>query len=178
MREGTNRDWRWSDRYIDSITRCISWTFGEDEKWTTVAPPAEDQDKNTDLILLTSNGWNRIACRIRCAGSGVECFCGKRHFPAWPNCCNEFTIRATRPTGTKTELEKIFDGFGNFLFYGFGGKDGRLVYWTVANLDIFRRVHKFGRLQGNHDGSSEFYIYRWIDFPNEFIVQQHRRQLG
>lgn len=125
----------------------------------------EDQRENTDLRLLVARG-TRIAVRIRAA----------RDVPLYGH---EFTIRASRPSGVKTELEKIADGWGDWFFYGFGdASTGRLVRYSVIDLAAFRR-----RLITNHppvvfsdkanrDGSSTFRAYELESFDERVIVKQ------
>ena len=67
-----------------------------------------------------------IACRVR----------GKprRYASRFPN---QFTIRYQRDNGTRTELEKIIDGWGDWFFYGH--EHGPNIYpWYLIDLSSFR----------------------------------------
>lgn len=92
---------------------------------------------------------------------------------------DEFTIRASRPSGAKTELPKILEGWGDYIFYGFATEDvTELAAWTLGSLNVFRLWHHrelwAGRRPGvgkaNGDGSSEFRAYSLADLPAEFVV--------
>lgn len=51
----------------------------------------------------------------------------------------EFTIRSHRDNGTKTEMQKIVDGFGDWMFYGHAGiEPGEICRWFVIDLAKFR----------------------------------------
>jgi len=161
-------DWRenklWSDRFLPEIKRILgAYLIGE-------APQQEDAERNTDLIVLRMEPV-RIACRVR-------------RTKYMQDYGDEFTIRSDLPSGTKTELAKIIEGYGDYLFYGFGDdKNNRLTAYTLADLRIFRVafMHKLakleadtlpGRFKKNHDGSSSFRVFRWSEFPSEMIVAQ------
>lgn len=136
-------DKRWSDLFITEIQSILGRVFFQ------VPPAREDEKRNTDLFVLQMADVQRIACRIR-----------RDHYRERYG--NEFTIRTARPGGTKTELEKIQEGWGDYLFYGFGSESGgNLTQWTIVDLAVFRaNLHRFpqARMQ-NHDGSSDFMAF-------------------
>ena len=80
---------------------------------------------------------------------------------------HEFTIRSSRRNGCKTELAKILEGFGDWMFYGH--ECGRTIFpWFILDLDAFRShisrhsIHRhlrFGETQ-NHDAST---MFAWYD---------------
>ncbi len=153
------QDKSWSDLFIPEIQRLLAPILIQ------VAPPIEDMEHNTDLLVLTING-HRIACRVR------------EH--RWlRNFGEQFTIRANRPSGKKTELEKIVEGFGSVFFYGFAGLPGTTVFsrWMAGDLNVFRGVYhqmlKDGMpipLVNNPDGSSDFHPFNIRCFPREFFL--------
>lgn len=156
-------DKRWSDRFISEIG-LICGKF-----LITAAPEVEDKHYNTDLMVLSMSDV-RIACRIR------------RHRYA-AKYGDEFTIRASRPSGTSTELEKLLDGFGNFFFYGFANKsETTLAAWALCDLSVFRRWHRDRASAGprdrrfipNGDGSSLFAAFRFDELPPEFVIARRR----
>ena len=132
------------------------------------APVEEDQQRNTDLIVLTMSAV-RIACRIR-------------RFPYLARYPFEFTVRAGRPSGMKTELAKILEGWGDYLFYGFADANGEsLASWVLGDLKVFRLwFHRGtamlppgqcpGEEQTNADHSSSFRAFRLPDLPPDFII--------
>ena len=160
-------DKRWSDRFLTQIKGILGvHLIGE--------PPAEeDAERNTDLMVLRMDAV-RIGCRIR-----------KHQYLSRYG--NEFTIRAGRPSGVKTELTKIIEGWGDYFFYGFANEDETLLAsWALADMRVFRRHYAMmlvkspvgvvpGIAKANGDGSSSFAAFRWADFPPEFIVGQSRQ---
>lgn len=160
---GWQRDMRWSDKFIPHLVQIVApFVIG-------VARPDEDQERNTDLLVLDA-GHKRIACRVR--RNDALRYEG------------EFTIRAGRPSGTKTELAKVIEGFGDILVYGFAHpSEPRLVSWLVGDLSVFRSwftaqclaLHALpGSLQENVDGSSSFRAFRIADLPAAFIMDMRQ----
>ena len=159
---GWESDKEWSDRFLHEIKGIIGQTLiGE-------PPIEEDQQRNTDLIVLKMDAV-RIGCRIR----RNEYMQGFR---------NEFTLRASRPSGTKTELAKIIEGWGDYFFYGFSDENEEsLAFWFIGDLCAFRIWHTSqlingggklpGQLKKNRDGSSGFYVYQWNEIQN-FVINQ------
>lgn len=156
-------DKRWSDRFLPEIKAILGQILiGE-------APERDDQERNTDLIVLRLDAV-RIGCRIRK-------FDQIRY-------ADEFTIRAGRPSGAKTELAKVIEGWGDYFFYGFAdAKEQSLHRWIVGDLKAFRIWHSRelvrnnGQAPGfrkqNHDGSSSFCAYRWADIPRFVVSHNH-----
>jgi hypothetical protein len=157
------KDKKWSDQFIKQIKRNLG------EHLIGEPPVEEDQKHNTDLIVLHMAA-KRIACRIR-----------REEYIKYKE---EFTIRVQRPSKAETELAKLISGWGDYLFYGFGGEDGGLIEWRLADLNVFRLWHSRklakgimpGVARNNKDGSSSFRAYKWQDLPGDFIIAQERRQ--
>ncbi len=157
------QDKRWSDRFLPEIKKIIGAHL------IAEAPIEEDQQRNTDLIVLKLDAV-RVACRVR-------------HFEFYQNWPNDFTIREGRPSGIKTELSKIIEGWGQYLFYGFSGPDEHvLVSWKLLDLNVFRLwFNRFitknaGVLPGNSlsngDGSSTFRAFSTLETPENLIFAQ------
>jgi hypothetical protein len=157
-------DKRWSDRFLTQIKGILGvHLIGE-------PPLEEDAERNTDLMVLRMDAV-RIGCRIR-----KHQYLGRYG--------GEFTIRAGRPSGVKTELTKIIEGWGDYFFYGFANdNETQLAYWTLADMRVFRRTYAKmlvqsqagvvpGIAKANTDGSSSFAAFRWDQFPPEFVVGQ------
>jgi len=154
-------DKKWSDKFLVEIKRILG------EHLISCAPVEEDTDHNTDLIVLKLDAV-RIACRIRRFS----------YFEKYPN---EFTIRSGRPSGVKTELTKIIEGWGDYFFYGFSNKtETGLIAWVLGDLKVFRLwfnreiVSKGGKIPGipqvNNDGSSCFMAFGLDKMPDKFVV--------
>jgi len=147
---------RWSDRFLPEIKRILG------EHLISEPPIEEDAVRNTDLTVLKLDAV-RIACRVR-SNSYLAGY------------ADEFTIRAGRPSGVKSELAKIIEGWGNYFFYGFSDPLGeRLSQWILCDLNAFRLWYNQylmrnkgeppGKNQFNGDGSSWFVAFKYSDIP-------------
>jgi len=156
---GWKSDKRWSDKFLPEIKRNLG------EHLIGEPPIEEDQERNTDLVVLRMEAV-RIGCRIR-RNKYLEKYGG------------EFTIRAGRPSGVKTELTKVIEGWGNYFFYGFSNiEDTGLSKWSLCDLNVFRlwfnrQLFSGGDLgfnKKNKDNSSSFLAFKFCQLPNEFII--------
>ena len=158
------QDKRWSDRFLPEIKEILGRAL------ISEAPIEEDQERNTDLIVLRMAAV-RIGCRVR-----------RPKF--YDNCRQEFTIRAGRPSGIKTELSKIIEGWGDYLFYGIADRaEAALASHHIVDLRHFRLwlmrelVDSHGIMPGllrqNHDGSSKFMVFRYADLPVGAVLAHH-----
>lgn len=161
MSAGWESDKRWSDRFLPELKRILG------EHLIGEPPVQEDMERNTDLIVLRMDAV-RIACRVRK-------YAYLRRYP------NEFTIRAGRPSGAKTELTKIVEGWGDFLIYGFSDAAERdLAAWTLVDLSALRLwVNRHMATHGgklpcsikpNVDGSSTFAAFSLATAPDGLVV--------
>jgi hypothetical protein len=108
-----------------------------------------------------------IACRVRRAGYADR-------YPF------EFTIRSHRDTGAKTELEKLVDGWGDWMFYGHEDGLASFSRWWLIDLHSWRAAlirdsasRRVGRDSGlvwhqksNGDGT-HFVSFDLRSFPSE-----------
>lgn len=150
------------DKYEPEIKRILG------QYLIATADPRRDQEEATDLMVLELQPL-RVGVRVR----------SHDYLLKYPN---EFTIRAGRPSGVASELSKIVDGWGDFLFYGFEDETGEsLAAWFIGNLKVFRAtlireaIQSRGLLsekykRHNGDGSSFFFAWPLDLFPPEFIV--------
>jgi hypothetical protein len=139
------------------------------------AAPELDRTEATDLIVLHARDM-RIAARVRRYGYF------ERHG-------YEFTLRAKRNTGAKTELSKIVEGWGDWLFYGHADQAETIIaHWMIVDLHAFRaalirRAANGARVlcgdKSNGDGTQ----FKWFDvrsFPSHppiLIAANHRPDL-
>ncbi|WP_239404667.1 hypothetical protein [Frankia sp. Cj3] len=152
-------DFDWQRGLIPQIKQILAdYLIGE-------ANDEEDRLRNTDLIVLRLRTI-RVACRLR------------RH-QYLAHYGDQFTIRADRPSGVQTELQKVISGWGEYIFYGFASPDGgSLTSYVLGDLNVFRLWHSQQLAmkrtpwiaKGNHDGSSTFHAYRINDLPGSFVV--------
>ena len=159
--KGWTEDKRWSDKFLPEIKQILGLhLIGE-------PPIEEDRERNTDLMVLGMDTI-RVGCRIR----------RHEYYLQYPD---EFTIRAGRPSGYKTELTKIIEGWGDYFFYGFcDNAEESLIKWTLCDLKVFRLwVNRElmsnqgafpGVKQQNSDNSSSFMAFSFKNIGPEFIV--------
>lgn len=168
--EAYERDRRESDLFIPHLKAILGSVFFQ------IAPVQEDLEHNTDLIVFRMRQIGRIACRVR----------DLKYLETYGH---QFTIRAGRPSGVDTELQKILNGWGDYTLYGFGNKETkRVVRWAIGDLNIFRAywprlwqrglggMEAAGDFRWNHDGSSALLALYWDDFPADFVVARHHPQ--
>ena len=159
-------DKRWSDRFLPEIKRILG------EHLIAEPPIEEDAERNTDLVVLRLDAV-RIACRVR----------KHKYLESYGD---EFTIRAGRPSGQKTELTKIIEGWGDYFFYGFSDDQERcLAKWILGDLKAFRVYFNrmlFQNKRGwsekkNHDNSSCFIGFKTKEIPLFIVAQSKKGQV-
>lgn len=110
-----------SDNYKEQI-RLIIKQCAPNLIDISVSSEEEDNNRATDYIIVVKG--TTIGCRIRKGIGFFERF-------------HDFTIRTSRPSGSKTELEKIKDGIPRWYLYGWG--DGTTIpTWIFVDMDVFR----------------------------------------
>lgn len=120
------KDRAWSDITIPHIRKIVGPLLLEP------APFELDAKQATDLLVFKARDM-RIAARVRRPGYADK-------YPY------EFTIRAHRDNGVETELSKIINGFGDWLFYGHANEANEICRWMVIDLNVFRsNLIKSGR---------------------------------
>jgi len=84
----------------------------------------------------------------------------------------QFTIRWSRPSGTKTEIDKIREGLVDFILYGFlDEKEQNLIQYFIGDLKIFRAVNPEPyAVIPNDPPDSELAVFKFNQFPREFFV--------
>ena len=154
-----NFDRERSDKFEPLLKKIIGETF-------LVNDPQRDMHQATDLLILTAKPLT-FACRVRTYEQYLR-----------PGYKHQFTIRSRRPSGEKTEIDKIIEGFGDYFLYGFSNpkNDGSgLMQWFIGDLRVFRRelilrgLDKLGKELPNQDRSSYFYVFEIRDFPKDFL---------
>lgn len=116
-------DKEYSDQFIPTIRQIVGPLL-------LVESPLEvDRKQATDLIVLTARDM-MVAARVRRPG-----------FTTAPmDYSRQFTIRSKRDNGVETELSKIVNGFGDWMFYGHAVAKGSVEIdpWHVIDLNHFR----------------------------------------
>jgi len=88
----------------------------------------QDTRQATDLVVVSA-GDIRVACRVRRPG-----------YADHPLYRWQFTVRSRVPSGTETELTKIFRGWGDRMIYAHQREHGspQIARWTLVDLRAFR----------------------------------------
>ena len=143
---GFRKDKIWSDKFIPIVKLIVG------SHLLNVTSDEVDQNQASDLVTLNSNPTS-IACRIRRHGWCLD-------FPT------QFTLRSARDSGSKTELEKIVEGFGDWLFYAHSSiTESGFDQWFLISLNNFRHHWTYNReaikhgAQPNGDGTH----FEWFD---------------
>jgi hypothetical protein len=149
----------WSDMFIPAIKRIVGPYLLE------TSSMYEDRRHATDLLILNARD-KRIAARVRRAGYAEK-------YPY------EFTIRCGNQYNAQTEIDKIIQGFGDWMFYGHSAEDvaGKITRWMLIDLAIFRaalirkdiRDEVKREQRANGDGTS-FIAFDVRSFPREILV--------
>ena len=148
-----------TDAYLSYCIRVVQ-TFAA----TKVEISGLYDDRNLATDLISADSSCRIGVRIR----GESAL----HYKS------EFTLRAGRPSGAKSEWQKIMrDKAGNYMLYGFRdpNKAGWLVEWYLIDLDVVRAHEAACKAAGgrqfrvNTDGTS-YFVYAYDAFPPELII--------
>lgn len=160
---GFESDLMWSHRFMPSIKSIVGPRLLE------VSPLYVDRNQGADLLVLENRNLT-IACRVRSSEASSR-FCG------------DFTIRLSRDSGSKTELAKVAEGWGDWLFYGFEASRGSVEVdpWWIIDLDAFRLAVRRGDAVewgdiSNFDGT-HFRWFRIASFTGDppLVVDQSNR---
>lgn len=95
-----------------------------------------------------------------------------RRFEHFKRFSREFTIRWSRPSGVKTEIDKIREGLVDFILYGFlDEKEQDIIQYFIGDLNIFRKVNPEPyRIYPNNPHDSDLAVFKFSQFPQEFFV--------
>lgn len=98
-----------------------------------------------------------------------------RYFAAFGG---EFTIRSEGRGGTRTEIHKILEGWGDWYFYGWLDDQKQLTAWTLMDLEVFRAHPSLSqgeypdRWHNRAPTGEAFIAPSFQDFPPELIIRQ------
>ena len=131
-------DKQWSDGFVDQV-RAILAANALHIVRVEIASMEDDAHKATDMLITVNRG--QVAVRIR----RDSC----RH--------RDLTLRSWRASGTKTELAKIREGFGDFYLYGWSSNN-HIAEWILVDLTKLRTSGLLDnpREKQNPDGKTGF----------------------
>lgn len=147
-----------ADKYLPNVKAVMGLLFSSE---TT---KEEDCLENSDLKIFTVKNNMKVAWR-------------HRHTDYLEFFKYEVTFRSKRPNGTKTELQKIKEGFGDYFLYSCVENDSFLC--VAIDLDKFRNLEKEDapREIKNQDGSSSFVVLPYRNdkgYPKSFVMAMIR----
>lgn len=141
----------WSDRFIPRLKYLIGPQLLEVSSFDV------DTQQAADLVVMRAKD-QMIAARVRRHGYAER-------YPY------EFTVRSALDSGAKTELSKMVDGFGDWMFYGHASADDQdIERWWLIDLHAWRAalIRNRGDLtmyqKSNHDGT-HFVSFDLRSFP-------------
>lgn len=120
----------------------------------------QDLKQGTDFSVFTVTPF-RVAVRLRRFDQYIK-----------PGYKDEFTIRYSRPSGVKTEYQKINEGLVDYILYGFIDKEERkIIQYFIGDLRIFRTMKlKPLAIKPNNPHDSDLAIYKINQYPKTFIL--------
>lgn len=135
------------------------------------ASDTEDSEHATDIMI---DGSIRIAVRTR-KEIGTN---GHNYLKDYGY---QFTIRCKTEHNHMTELDKIMNGYGDYILYCFVDTKGKILKWTLGNLAAFRIYRKEYPNSGFYmdnkrykDGTAGL-AFNIADIPN-FIIKQSEKK--
>lgn len=152
-------DFYWQERFYDHFCEIARFACAVE-----TASPEDDRTKNTDFIL-TPRKDAPIYFSVRA-----------RRYKHREPCISTFSIRLGRVSGAKTEMEKLLEGLGDLLIYGYEAYPGwRCLHpWLLGDLDILRQYIRDGgayETWRNDDGTTAAYFHRY-QLPPEFVIEE------
>jgi hypothetical protein len=147
----------WSDRFIPHICEIVGPRMLEPSSISV------DQNRVADLIIVNAKPTMTIACRVRRPGYAER-------FP-W-----DFTLRSKLDSGAKTELDKIIEGFGDWMLYGHAGDYSRLARWLLIDLRALRAAmispeHNPRSLRHTPNGDGTYFVsYNVRTLPPSVVI--------
>jgi hypothetical protein len=149
-------DRKWSDQFIPEIRRIVG------EHLLVETPAAVDRTQAADLMVFSARSLT-VAARVR------------RHV-YYARYATEFTVRAERDSGARSEHEKLIDGWGDWMLYAFAdAQETALCAWMLLDLNawraaVSRHAHGAIRLRCGQTRNGDGTGFRWYDvrsFPSE-----------
>ena len=173
---GFRSDYEWQRNFLDPIRNIVGPLLLKDATFE------EDTKEATDMLVLKARDM-RIGCRVRRAAGGYA------NLYPW-----QFTIRSRRDSGAATELEKITNGWGDWMFYGHAEHDGpwssspSFSRWFVIDLAAWRAQMIRSKCQAgwptnhfNHSDGTHFKAFDvrgFVPIPNVCVACSHEFRLA
>ena len=145
-----NKDRRLEDQFAALIKNFLAQQLITKEE-------IKDLEEATDFAIYCVHPF-KVAVRLR-------------RFEYFKSFYDEFTIRWSRPSGVKTEIDKIREHLVDYLFYGFLSPcETEIIQYFIADLTKFDDV-KPHHIFPNNPPDSELAVYKLSQFPKDFVVE-------
>jgi len=128
--------------------------------------PYMDQQEATDFAVFTMAAV-KVAVRLR----------RYEYMVRYPD---QFTIRWSRPSGVKTEIDKVRLALVDYMLYGFVDEGQTcLLQYVICDLAIFRAAEPQPLcIKPNVPPDSDFAAFGLWQFPASFVVKRWQRKLA
>lgn len=183
---GYSSDRGWSNKFEPIIKKALGALLGR----LLINEEASDRHQATDLchqdeqLMVLNFKPYTFGCRVR-----RHAYYWHKNYSGSFDYRYQFTIRNTRPSGHKSEFDKIADGWCDYLFYGISNpaEDGSgFSIYSIIDLKVFRaELIRKGAHSGwiqmahgknNRDNSSDFYAFSFSDFQPSLITHRYEPQ--
>jgi len=147
---GYDYDIRLEHRFTKMIKAILGNYFIEQDA-------QHDRQEGTDFEIFTVTPF-KIGVRLR----------RHRYFLRYPR---EFTLRWSRPSGVKTEIDKVREGLVDYILYGFiNEKETKIIQYFIGDLGIFREHEpKPLAIYANTPPDSRLAVFAIEQLPPEFV---------
>lgn len=92
---------------------------------------------------------------------------------------DDFTIRWSRPSGIKTEYQKIMEGLVDYILYGFVNElEDKIIHYFIGDLVVFRETNPNPfSVKPNNPHDSNLAVFRLCDLPDNFVLKLYTKEV-
>ena len=139
----------------DEIITVLENEFNDFFEWENLS--SDDVNCATDFKSFIAG--TTIGARFR----------SYKYYSRYPT---DFTIRYDRPSGRKSEYQKIMSGCMGYLLYGFV-KNNKIIRYNIFDMEVFKSIkHMPKDIISNYDGSSKFFVFSIKQFPQNLTYSR------
>ena len=120
--------------YHAEVSRILQNVLGRPFRQAT---GVEDMFGETDFVADETHDKPRLEVAARLRSDGYR-----------DSYCCSLLLRTGRPSGRKTEMQKLLEGHGHYYFYGFRNDARNITAWLLFNLDKARAYSHFRYVLG------------------------------
>ena len=157
MSDNFSKNFGWQSSYYPQIKSILIENLGKIVN-INIADQEQDMKRATDFVITMTGG--NVAVRIR--RDGYYKF-------------HDFTLRSSKSSGYKTELQKIIEGYGDFYLYCWTVGDD-IKKWILVNLEKLRASGVLNNPRkeiANIDGESCFVAISLEEISDSIIAERN-----